>query len=54
VNAREAYLRAAEYYRTAYFFRRSDLDDPKLLATWRRHRECFRAAAALFDHPCDL
>lgn len=54
VSAQEAYLRAAEYYRSAYFFRRSDLDDPKLLAAWRRHRECFRAAAALFDHPCEV
>lgn len=53
VSAREAYLRACEYYRSAYFFRRSDLDDPKLLAAWRRQRECFRAAAALFEHPCE-
>jgi dienelactone hydrolase len=53
VSAREAYLRACEYYRSAYFFRRSNLDDPKLLAAWRRQRECFRAAAALFEHPCE-
>ena len=32
MSAREAYLRACEYYRSAYFFRRSDLEDPKLLA----------------------
>src|SRR5919199_2087190 len=53
VSARDAYLRAAEYYRSAYFFRRSDLDDPKLLGAWRLQRECFRAAAALFEHPCE-
>jgi dienelactone hydrolase len=53
VSAREAYLRACEYYRSAYFFRRSNLDDPKLFAAWRRQRECFRAAAALFEHPCE-
>jgi dienelactone hydrolase len=53
VSAREAYLRACEYYRSAYFFRRSDLDDPKLLAAWRCQRECFRAAAAHFEHPCE-
>jgi cephalosporin-C deacetylase-like acetyl esterase len=52
VSAREAYLRACEYY-PAYFFRRSDLDDPKLLAAWRSQRECFMAAAALFEHPCE-
>jgi hypothetical protein len=53
VSAREAYLRAAKYYRSAYFFRRSDLEDTEPLATWHRHRECFRAAAALLDHPCE-
>jgi dienelactone hydrolase len=53
VSTREAYLRACEYYRSAYFFHRSNLDDPKLLAAWRRQRECFRAAATLFEHPCE-
>src|ERR671939_433811 len=53
VSSREAYLRACEYYRSAYFFRRSNLEDPKLLAAWRRQRECFRAAATLFEHPCE-
>ena len=53
VSAREVYLRACEYYRSAYFFRRSDLDDPKLLRAWRRQRECFRAAAVLFEYPCE-
>ncbi|RQH00847.1 alpha/beta hydrolase family protein [Natrarchaeobius oligotrophus] len=50
VSAREAFLRAAEYYRSAYFFRRRDLDDPDLLRAWRRQRECFREAIPLFEH----
>jgi pimeloyl-ACP methyl ester carboxylesterase len=54
VSARDAFLRAAEYYRSAYFFHRSDLDDPKLLGAWRRHQGSFRSAAALFDHPCEV
>ncbi|WP_255171087.1 alpha/beta hydrolase family protein [Natrononativus amylolyticus] len=53
VSAREAFLRAAEYYRSAYYFRRHDLDDPDLLAAWRRQRACFRSAALLFDHHCE-
>lgn len=52
-SAREAFLRAAEYFRAAYFFRRGDLDDPGLLAAWRNCRACFRRAATLFDHPCE-
>lgn len=39
-----AWLRAAEYWRQAFFFQRDDLDDPLLQAAWRRHRAAFRAA----------
>lgn len=53
VSAREAFLRATEYYRSAYIFRRRDLDDPTLHDTWRRQRECFRAAMSLADHTCE-
>jgi pimeloyl-ACP methyl ester carboxylesterase len=52
-SAREAFLRAGEYFRAAYYFRRGDLDDPGLLAGWRNGRACFRRAATLFDHPCE-
>ncbi len=54
VSARAAFLRATEYYRSAYFFHRHDLDDPDLHEAWRRQRECFRAAASLFEHRCEL
>ncbi|MEY7848284.1 alpha/beta hydrolase family protein [Natrarchaeobius sp. A-rgal3] len=54
VSAREAFLRGAEYYRSAYFFHRHDLDDPMLHEAWRRQRECFRDATSLFDRYCEV
>ncbi|NGM67417.1 alpha/beta fold hydrolase [Natronolimnobius sp. AArcel1] len=54
VSAREAFSRACEYYRSAYYFRRHDLEDPDLLEAWRRQRECFRAAMELFDHHSEI
>jgi hypothetical protein len=44
-NAGDAYLRASEYFRSAYFFSRRDLQSPRLLDAWRRCRDTFRAAA---------
>ncbi|MFD7014945.1 alpha/beta fold hydrolase [Streptomyces sp. NPDC059161] len=54
VSAREALLRASNYYRTAEFYRRDDpANDPeaKLLSTLSR--ETFAAAAALMDTPVE-
>ena len=51
VSARDAYLRASEYYRQASFFMRSNLDDPLLRAAYSAHVETFRAGLALFDRP---
>jgi dienelactone hydrolase len=54
VSAREALLRASNYYRTAEFYlREHPATDPeaKLLST--RSRETFAAAAELFDSPVD-
>lgn len=39
-----AWLRAAEYWRQAFFFLRSDLSDARLYTGWSRHRAAFRAA----------
>lgn len=39
-----AFLRAMEYYRSAYFFCRRDIDGQPLLTAWSRQREMFRAA----------
>jgi len=51
VSAREAYFRASNYYRTAEFFLRSKTDDPRILETWGKGRDCFRKAAQLSDTP---
>lgn len=51
VSAREAYFRASNYYRTAEFFLRSKKDDPRILETWGKSRDCFRKAAQLSDTP---
>lgn len=54
IGARDALLRACEYYRAAYFFDRRDIAAPMLLDAWRAQRDCYRAAAALFDHPVEI
>jgi dienelactone hydrolase len=53
VTAREGFLRASEYYRQAYYFIRSNLDDRRLREAYRRHVETFRAAASLMNHPAE-
>jgi pimeloyl-ACP methyl ester carboxylesterase len=53
VSAREAFLRASNYYRTAEFFLRANLNDPRLISTWRLSRDSFRKAAALMDQPVE-
>ncbi|MCS5735043.1 alpha/beta hydrolase family protein [Herbiconiux daphne] len=40
-----AYLRAAEYYRQAFFFIRHDIDDPRVLDAYADHVRTFQAAA---------
>ncbi len=51
VGAREAFLRASEYYRQAYYFIRADLDDQRLLGAYHKHVETFVAATELMDTP---
>ncbi|MFC4358500.1 alpha/beta hydrolase family protein [Halobium salinum] len=46
-TARDALLRASNYYRTAEFF--LGPDDPRRLPTYERSRETFRAALPLLD-----
>jgi hypothetical protein len=53
VTARHALLRASEYFRQAYYFIRSDLDDARLQNAYRRHVEAFRAAAGLMGQPVE-
>ncbi|WP_239644439.1 alpha/beta hydrolase family protein [Oenococcus oeni] len=49
VSAREAYLRASNYYRAAEFFLHGNVKDSRLLTTWRLSRDSFQSAAALMD-----
>ncbi len=50
-SAREAWFRASNYYRTAEFFLHTHPDDPRIVETWRKSRECFQKAAKLSDRP---
>ena len=50
VSARDAFLRAATYYRNAYFFLRHH--DGRKKETWKKGQDSFRNAAKLFD-PAD-
>jgi hypothetical protein len=49
VTARQAYLRASEYWRQSFFFIRHDIDDERLQRAWRQHRSAFRAALPLLN-----
>jgi pimeloyl-ACP methyl ester carboxylesterase len=52
VSARQAFLRASNYYRTAEFFRRKDAaSDTEALGVARLSRETFCSAIGLMDHP---
>ncbi len=53
VGARNAYLRASEYFRQTSYFVRSDLDDAQLRSAYDAHVNSFRAAIALMDHPAE-
>ncbi|MDH7597981.1 MAG: alpha/beta fold hydrolase [Methanothrix sp.] len=47
VSAREAFFRASAYYRCAGFFLDINPDDPRILPTWEKSRDCFMKAASL-------
>lgn len=49
LSAREAYLRASNYYRNAGFYLDMDREDPRIIPTWRRSRDCFLKAADLSE-----
>jgi alpha-beta hydrolase superfamily lysophospholipase len=51
VSARGAYLRAAEYFRQAFFFHRDDLGGTELRAAYPASVQAFRAALPLLGHP---
>jgi dienelactone hydrolase len=49
-SACDAFLRASEYYRQAFFFLRGNLDDPRLIDGHRQHVATFLFATALMPH----
>ena len=49
VSARDGYLRASNYYRSAHFFLHSHPNDPRVSHAARRSVDCFKKAAFLFD-----
>jgi pimeloyl-ACP methyl ester carboxylesterase len=53
VSAREAYLRASNYYRTSYPFLYGAPVDPRLVEAFDKEATAFRRAAALFDPPVE-
>lgn len=53
VSAREAFLRASNYYRTSYFFLHKNADALRVKDAWRKSRDTFRRAAALMEERVD-
>ncbi len=49
VSAREAYLRASNYYRVAEFFIHQDAKDPRILELSSKSSKCFQKAGELFE-----
>jgi dienelactone hydrolase len=53
VSARDAFLRASNYFRSAEFFLHGAEEDPRAGVVYERQVACYRAAAALFDPPIE-
>ena len=53
VSAREAYLRASNYYRTAEFFLHGKPEDPRILTAWGKSLATFREAIQLMATPVE-
>lgn len=53
VSARDGFLRASNYFRSAEFFLHGDPGDPRIDAAYERSTACFRAAAGLFTSPVE-
>src|ERR1700678_4101228 len=48
ISARDNFLRASNYYRSAEFFRHANPNDPRVKRAFERTTACYRQAAALF------
>lgn len=51
VSAREAYFRAATYFRTACLYLNGKPDDPRINSVWEEQLVCFDKAIALLPQP---
>jgi len=49
-SAKEAFLRASNYYRVAEFYLKGDSKDPRILDTWGKSRDSFRKAIPYMKH----
>ena len=54
VSARNAFLRASNYYRTAYIFMFALPVDPRVITAYEKQMDAFRRAAALFEPPIEI
>lgn len=50
ISARSAFRRASNYYRTAEFFLHSNPEDPRIIATWEKSKNCFLEATKNLPH----
>jgi hypothetical protein len=48
ISARDGFLRACNYYRSAEFFLHANPDDPRVTRAYQRSVACYKAAAGLF------
>jgi hypothetical protein len=54
VSARSVLLRAAEYFRQAFFYHRDDLDGKELRSAYASSVQAFQDALPLLDHPAEV
>lgn len=54
VSARNAFLRASNYYRTAYIFMFALPVDPRVVEAYEKQTDAFKKAAALFERPIEI
>lgn len=49
VSAASAFARASNYYRAAEFFLHTNKNDPRILETWQKSKQCFQEVMTLSD-----
>src|SRR5262249_21358106 len=54
VSACHAFLRASNYYRTAYIFMFALPVDPRVIEAYKRQTDSFQRAAPLYEHPIEI